>query len=838
MKLRLKEFLPYLIALFIMFVFMIFASFVYTSIVNDTLRNSIYSNVSGECNKQATYFHNLVSKKKRDYLNDSTLYTTVTLRDSNFEHNEFDYFFGSEKAIEGEGSDTVYYVYIITEEVVNPGATISTYFKVSCTEMISDVAQNEYALGFAIIDETGAVYGSSGLGYSKPFEILNESLSTTETEKEKIKSVMVNSDETYSTLCDFKNHSYYSSVSRLGTLTSNNNKTATKVYTYDTTTEQTTLHNLYMFVLFNQEHFNAQISQTNNLTLFYRLIIIITFILIITDMSLTIFRSNRIFTMNRRTAAKKGIAIIKINKKGKVKYYGRGRDAFGVEVADFSVFRPVDGKSFADAIKHESRFVCEYDLEPNVQGYAEFISVPQSSGYMIIGNVITSEYKRQLQVKNLIEQNAITHLPNRNAFLQKFEENKKKLIGEQVTLAFVRIMEFQDVNRQFGFKAGDELIKNSLEIIKGCLKDYDLFQDNNDTFLILLKGNYSTNDDILEKITRSFTKPIEITNQSTSNVHVRIGSYELKDVMNKDFNIDDALNKATAALNRALEQVSVFYVKYDLNLSTYLAYREVMEKDMHYALEHDEFVMFYQPQYNIKRNRIEGFESLIRWKSDKYANVSPQVYIEIAERNGDIVQIGRIINEQVCKAAKQFEPYGVHLSINVSPAQLMQAGFIDELLAEVKKNELKPGSICVEITETYIMKNFSEMIQKLNILKNAGISIHLDDFGTGYSSMLYLKQLPINCIKTDKGFIDNLVSDDSSRVIEKTIITMASELGLETIVEGVETKEQVGLLQDFGADFLQGYYVSRAVPFDKAMELVKNGVHIEGLKEKGGSFDD
>ncbi len=836
MKLRLKEFLPYIIAIFIMFIFMIFASLVYTSIVNDTLRNSIYSNVSGEANKQATSFHNLVSKKKASYLNDEDSYTTITLTNSNFECNNYDYFIASERAVESKDSD-IYYVYILSSETTSGETKTSTFIKIKALDMISEVYKNEYAHAYALIDETGAVYAQNGLGSSTAFEVMNDSISTTATEKENMRQTMVSSGESYSTLCKFKDTDYYASVSRLGEVESEDGTEASKAYVYDTTTNEVVMHNLYMFVLFNQEHFNQAINQTSNLTLFYRLIIIVTLILVVLDVSLTIVRSNKLFAIGRRTAAKRGTAVIKVNRKGKVKYYGRGRSTFGIDVYDFSLFRPVDGKTFADALRHESRFICEYDLDRNTKGYAQFISIPQHGGYIVIASTITDEYNKQLQVKNLIEQNSITHLPNRNAFIQNFEANKKNLFGEQITLAFIRILEFQDVNRQFGFKAGDALIRNSLEVIKSCLVDYELYQDNNDTLLVLLKGNYSTNDEILTKITKSFGKPIEITNYSNILVHVRIGSYELKDVMNKSFNIDDAINKATQALRRALEQVSVFYVKYDLNLSTYLAYKEQMERDMHYALTHDEFIMYYQPQYNIKRHRIEGFESLIRWKSDKYANVSPQVYIEIAERNGDIVEIGRIINFQVCKAAKFFEIYGVHLSINVSPAQLMQSGFIDELLAEVKKNELKPGSICVEITETYIMKNFSEMIDKLNILKNAGISIHLDDFGTGYSSMLYLKQLPISCIKTDKGFIDNLVSDESSRVIEKTIINMANELGLETIVEGVETPQQVSILQDFGADFLQGYIISRAVPFEKALELVKNGVQIEGLKEKGGSFD-
>jgi EAL domain-containing protein (putative c-di-GMP-specific phosphodiesterase class I) len=290
------------------------------------------------------------------------------------------------------------------------------------------------------------------------------------------------------------------------------------------------------------------------------------------------------------------------------------------------------------------------------------------------------------------------------------------------------------------------------------------------------------------------------------------------------------LTKTNIALARAASQVATSIVKYDSNLEVYVKYHEEMERDMNYALEHDEFVMYYQPQYSLKRKKIEGFESLIRWDNDKYRKVSPQEYIELAEKNGDIVEIGRLINRQVFRAAKSFEPYGVHLSINVSPAQLMQSGFVDELLTEFKKNALKPGAICVEITETFLMENYQLIISKLNILKANGFSLHLDDFGTGYSSMLYLKELPIDTIKTDKEFIKNLASDDASRVIEAEIIKMAKSLHLQVISEGVETPIQVEYLEKFGADYIQGYIVSKAVPFNEAIEMVEKGVKIEKIK--------
>lgn len=237
-------------------------------------------------------------------------------------------------------------------------------------------------------------------------------------------------------------------------------------------------------------------------------------------------------------------------------------------------------------------------------------------------------------------------------------------------------------------------------------------------------------------------------------------------------------------------------------------------------------MMYFQPQYDVLENRIAGFESLIRWNNPKYINISPQEYIELAEKNGLIIEIGNFIVKDVFKNAKLFEQYGIAISINVSPAQLFQAGFVGFLLEEFEKNKLKPGSIAVEITETFLMENFSVVIEKLNILRNHGFRIHLDDFGTGYSSLQYLKELPIDTIKTDKEFIKNLENDKTSQLIIKGIIGMAKSINLSVISEGVETKGQAEILKRAGTNYFQGWLISKAVPLDKALDMAKNGVDI------------
>ena len=246
-----------------------------------------------------------------------------------------------------------------------------------------------------------------------------------------------------------------------------------------------------------------------------------------------------------------------------------------------------------------------------------------------------------------------------------------------------------------------------------------------------------------------------------------------------------------------------------------------MQEDLATAVENGEFVMYYQPQVSLETNKITGFEALIRWNNPKYQKTSPQVYIELAEKSGHIIDIGNFVIKDVFKAAKIMEEHDIHISINVSPAQLFQAGFTTNLLEEFERNELKVGSIAIEITETFLMENFKLIVDKLNILKNRGFSIHLDDFGTGYSSMLYLKQLPIDTIKTDREFIKSISGDASSQSIVNCIVDLAKSLDLKVVSEGVETDDQKRILKNMKVDTIQGYLISKPIVFDEALKLVE-----------------
>ena len=239
--------------------------------------------------------------------------------------------------------------------------------------------------------------------------------------------------------------------------------------------------------------------------------------------------------------------------------------------------------------------------------------------------------------------------------------------------------------------------------------------------------------------------------------------------------------------------------------------------------------MHLQPQYHNLENKIVGFEALIRWKNPKYSKESPQKFIELAERNNMIIEIGRIALHETFTIAKEFEDYDIDISINISPVQLLQAGFVTDLIAIFEQYDLKKGSISLEITETFLMTSFDLIIQKLKAFQDYGFDLHLDDFGTGYSSLQYLRDLPVSTIKIDRAFVKNMHLDRHSRAIVQMISSLAKNVGLNVIAEGVENEKENQALIKAGCNIIQGYWISPPVPKDQAKKL---------LEEKNGKIGD
>lgn len=297
------------------------------------------------------------------------------------------------------------------------------------------------------------------------------------------------------------------------------------------------------------------------------------------------------------------------------------------------------------------------------------------------------------------------------------------------------------------------------------------------------------------------------------------GGFAMCDETMNPRTFDYAFKAAEAARQRAIDtKIADYIVYHESQKKLYTSY--LVTFDIKQMLSEGAFEMEYQPQYSIKEARVEGFEALFRVKKSWNVNVDTFSFITYAERTGAMVQLGDFIFDTGMKFAKSIEGKNVSVSLNVSPVQLMQAGFIENFLRLYRKYDLQPGSICVEITESFLMTNFEETLKKLTVLTQQGILVHLDDFGTEYSSLLYIKKLPISTIKIDKGFVKDVLDSRESQAIIKFITNIAKLLNGTTICEGVETCKEFDMLNYLGCDTIQGWLISKSLKPDVAAKFI------------------
>jgi len=248
-----------------------------------------------------------------------------------------------------------------------------------------------------------------------------------------------------------------------------------------------------------------------------------------------------------------------------------------------------------------------------------------------------------------------------------------------------------------------------------------------------------------------------------------------------------------------------------------------IENKLKDAVFQQNFTMYYQPQFRTNDRALRGVEALIRWKDDNGKMISPALFIPIAEKSGAIVPIGTWVIEESLRAFADWKRkyhYPMVLSLNISAIQYRQPDFIDKVLKLMDKYDISPSEIELEITESILIDDFTEITEKLVLLRDIGVKISLDDFGTGYSSLSYLKGLPIDTLKIDKSFIDTVITDENTRIITESIIYMVKKLGFETIAEGVETEEQFRYLNEIDCDNIQGYFLGKPMPSEKIENLL------------------
>lgn len=247
-----------------------------------------------------------------------------------------------------------------------------------------------------------------------------------------------------------------------------------------------------------------------------------------------------------------------------------------------------------------------------------------------------------------------------------------------------------------------------------------------------------------------------------------------------------------------------------------------LESNLHRAVKGNEFDIHYQPLVELKGGRIVGAEALIRWHTEALGNIPPDEFIPLAEEMGLIVQINEFMIRQACQNIADVHDLDLsemYISINITAQQFYRAKIIETIKTTLASSGLKPKHITIEITENTLMENVEETILVMKEIQEMGIRFSIDDFGTGYSSLSYLRRFPLDNLKIDKSFVDELPHNEESAAIARTIITLGRSLNLKIVAEGVETPEQLKFLRDEGVDFIQGFYFSRPLPLISLLNL-------------------
>lgn len=426
---------------------------------------------------------------------------------------------------------------------------------------------------------------------------------------------------------------------------------------------------------------------------------------------------------------------------------------------------------------------------------------------------------------------SLTGLPNRSMFVELLKaeiESAKHRPEHLFAVLFLDLDRFKNINDSLGHTHGDLLLVAFAQRLEALLRPTDtLARFGGDEFAVLLSGisNTAAAISIAERIQKELEAAFDL-DESSSFTTVSIGIALGSTAYDRP---EDILRDADTAMYRAKENGKARYEMFDQGMHAMAITRMRLESDLRQAIERNEFGVHYQPIVALATGRLAGFEALVRWEHPQRGLVGPAEFIPVAEETGLIVQIGRMVLERSCRKMvewQQLTPSGrsLSLSVNLSARQVSQPDLVDLIGEVLATTRLDPHCLKLEITESVVMENAEAATATFKQLRKLGVQLSIDDFGTGYSSLSYLHRFPVNYLKIDKSFVGRMSEGNDNAEIVRTIVTLARNLGLEVVAEGVETESQSEQLKALGCDYAQGYLFSRAVEASEVPTLLSNGL--------------
>jgi len=441
---------------------------------------------------------------------------------------------------------------------------------------------------------------------------------------------------------------------------------------------------------------------------------------------------------------------------------------------------------------------------------------------------IAKRRKIEEQLEHDSLHDALTGLPNRLYFSNLLHEQIKKGdrgTNEQFAVLFLDLDRFKVINDSLGHHIGDLFLKEVAQRLTYCLRGDDtIARLGGDEFCILMKGVEKTSVAmrLASRILRDLKNPIVVDKHSlitSASIGIRMA-----DTISAA--PEEIMSDADAAMYRAKHQGKNCFCVFDSEIKQIVTGRMAMENDLREALTNRELYLVFQPVFDIKSKKIIGCEALIRWEHPVKGFISPAEFIPIAEETGVIVELGEFVAEQAISAINIMSnnPATRHLfvSINVSTVQILTRNFDKFLRDIITKHEVDPKHINVEITESILIEDYSAATNFVREVRAMGVKVYLDDFGTGFSSLSYLHQFPFDVIKLDKSFIDAMEDGGKNGAIVESIATMAHNLGMKIVAEGIETEPQLKQLEDFNYDYGQGYFYAKPMSLRELINFSQN----------------
>jgi len=455
-----------------------------------------------------------------------------------------------------------------------------------------------------------------------------------------------------------------------------------------------------------------------------------------------------------------------------------------------------------------------------------------------------SEHRRmEEKIEFLAHFDSLTHLPNRTLFEQRVETSihLARNQNESLAILYMDINNFKIINDTLGHSAGDLLLQGVSERLQRVMRASDYISrqggvENNrqtvsrhggDKFCILLMHVHGEGKVIraAQRILESLSAPFRIHDKEivvSASIGIALHPTDGEEA-------EPLLNNAEAAMYHAKTQGRGNYRFYNQSMNAAYAKRLTMEHQLRKALEFGELFLYYQPQIDMRSGHVVGMESLMRWKNPELGFVPPDEFIPLAENTALIMPLGAWALQTACAQNVAWQRQGLppmRVAVNLSGIQFRQPGLATTVRETLNKTGLHPKYLELELTEGVILRNDDQVMDTLQELKSMGVHLSIDDFGTGYSSLSYLKRFPIDTLKIDRSFVNNITTKKDEAAIASAIIAMAHSLKLNVVAEGIETKEQLELLRSESCDYAQGYLFSPAVPAEKFPDTLQCGMNI------------